>query len=489
MLAALLCAAAAAPAAHAAPPVQMPGAVPHVEYPGMQKLHYEFGPIAIKPGQNTIDFAPNRLKPPVPGYITRFEPNLVRRDGTVPGVDELHLHHGVWLMRNYPTFAAGEEKTIFQFPRGFGYQYAPEDPWIMNYMIHNLLPGKDTVYLTYEVDFVPADAAAAQELRAVEPLWLDVAGIKPYPVFDVLRGWGGGDGRFAFPDEAVTAAQRSRIGFAQRFRADFDMTLVWTYGHLHPGGLYTSLEQRRGDQSREIFRSEAKYWEPAGAVSWDVAMTASDPDWLVKVRAGDELRLSGTYDTKRAAWYESMAINPTFFVRGDVPGAKDPFEQPVDSRGEITHGHLPENDNHGGRRSSGLPDPRRLRPGPATRSVTISDFVYSRGDLSATGRSGRPPVVREGRSLTFRSTDARDGIWHTVTACREPCNRTTGIAYPLADGRVQFDSGQLGFGQPGFSPTANRDTWRTPRNLKPGTYTYFCRIHPFMRGAFRVRRR
>ena len=23
-------------------------------------------------------------------------------------------------------------------------------------------------------------------------------------------------------------------------------------------------------------------------------------------------------------------------------------------------------------------------------------------------------------------------------------------------------------------------------NLAPGTYTYFCRIHPFMRGAFRV---
>ena len=30
------------------------------------------------------------------------------------------------------------------------------------------------------------------------------------------------------------------------------------------------------------------------------------------------------------------------------------------------------------------------------------------------------------------------------------------------------------------------DRWRTPRTLRPGTYTYFCRIHPFMRGAFRV---
>ena len=64
-----------------------------------------------------------------------------------------------------------------------------------------------------------------------------------------------------------------------------------------------------------------------------------------------------------------------------------------------------------------------------------------------------------------------------------PCNRSTGIAYPRADAAVQFDSGELGIAGP---PTANRLTWQTPTDLKAGTYTYFCRIHPFMRGAFRV---
>ena len=33
---------------------------------------------------------------------------------------------------------------------------------------------------------------------------------------------------------------------------------------------------------------------------------------------------------------------------------------------------------------------------------------------------------------------------------------------------------------------AGVNKWKTPTNLGPGTYTYFCRIHPFMRGAFRV---
>ena len=486
MLAALLIAAGASPAL-AAQPVKMPGAVASVQYDGMQKLHYEFGPIAIAPGQNSIEFETiESLKPQVPGYITRFEPNLIRRNGDVPGVDELHLHHGVWLMRNYPTFAAGEEKTIFQFPRGFGYRYAPEDPWIMNHMIHNLLPGKDSVYLTYDIDFVPMDSPAAQQITETKPLWMDVAGISAYPVFDVKRGWGGSDGRYTFPTEVATAAERRKIGSARSFRADKPMTLIWTGGHLHPGGISTDLELQRGAHDIDIFKSQAKYWEPAGAVSWDVAMTVTDPDWRVKVAPGDQLNLTATYDTTRAAWYESMGINFVWYVDGHTPDAKDPFTQPVSARGAITHGHLPENDNHGGGRI-GLPDPRRLLAGAPTGTVQINDFVYGRGDLSMTGRVGRPPVVRRGRSITFKNLDSPQDIWHTITACKEPCNGRTGIAYPLADGRVQFDSGQLGFGPRFASPVAQRDTWKTPKNLKAGTYTFFCRVHPFMRGAFRVK--
>ena len=87
--------------------------------------------------------------------------------------------------------------------------------------------------------------------------------------------------------------------------------------------------------------------------------------------------------------------------------------------------------------------------------------------------------------LTYDNLDANigRGQWHTITACAAPCNQSTGIAYPLADGPVIFDSGELGLGGP---PTADRTTWTIPADLPPGTYTYFCRIHPSMRGAFRV---
>jgi plastocyanin len=199
------------------------------------------------------------------------------------------------------------------------------------------------------------------------------------------------------------------------------------------------------------------------------------------------LSVSATYDSKRASWYEAMGIMQVAFNPGGT--GPDPFATDVAVRGRLTHGHLDENRNHGGA-FSGLADPRRLLAGPVPqgRRVSIDDFVYSRGDLLRTGVRRRPPTVRRGRSLTFVNRDADQGVLHSITSCRAPCNRTTGIAYPLADGPVRFDSGNLGFGPPGATAAAQRARWKTPKNLRAGTYTYFCRVHPFMRGSFRVRR-
>ena len=97
-----------------------------------------------------------------------------------------------------------------------------------------------------------------------------------------------------------------------------------------------------------------------------------------------------------------------------------------------------------------------------------------------------------GQTLKFKNFDAAASTnsFHTITACKAPCNGSTGIAYPVANGPVTFDSGELGFngnngGLPS-APAADRDSWTVPTNLKAGTYTYFCRIHPFMRGSFRI---
>jgi hypothetical protein len=472
--------------------------VPAASYPGMQTLHYEFGPIALSPGQNTIEVALNALKPDVPGYITRFSPGLVyTRDGTTPRVDVVHLHHGVWLIDGYPTFAAGEEKTIGTLPQGYGFRYEPSQVWLMNHMIHNLRPDATSVKITYDLDFVPDSEPAAADITPVRPLWLDVAGLKPYPVFDAVRRRN--HGRYTFPDDA-RGAQRQDIGPARQWTADRDITLVSTAGHLHPGGLYNDLDVTRADRSRRLFRSRAKYFEPAGAVSWDVAMTHTRPDWRVAVRSGDTLSTSTTYDISKASWYESMGIMIVFYAEGIRPEAQDPFATSIPTTGLLTHGHLPENDNHGGD-PLGLPDPLEALSGPPASDVRIRDFEYRRGDLALTGTAGRPPTIRRGQRLRFTNLDAtqamapRESAYHTITACLAPCNRLTGIAYPIAGARprVAFDSGQLGYGPTlgnlSFTPAVQRNTWRTPRDLPAGTYAYFCRVHPFMRGAFRVTRR
>jgi plastocyanin len=461
-----------------------------VPYPGLQHQHYRYGPIEIQPGQNPIVFKPTTQKPKVAGYITRFHPDLTYTNGTKPAVDVLHLHHGVWQMRDNATFAAGEEKTITQFPRGFGYRYDPRDPWLLNYMLHNLEPTHAQVYLTWDIDFLPAAAARSAGLKEVKPLWLDV-GRSNYPVFDAIRG-SGTNGRYRFPEDA-RGAERKKIGPGQHFTIPFDVTLVAAGGHVHPGGLWVDLKSTRGARTKELFRSEAKYYEPAGAVSWDASMTFTKPGWRVAVHKGDTLSVSATYDTTRASWYEVMGIiDPLWYTADPSVKGVDPFARPVDWHGVVTHGHLAENDNHGGGGKAAFADVLGSLTGTSVPAVNIKQFVYAQGNLGGAGGRTHPATVRQGDSLTFRNLDSPKGqnpafaIYHTITGCRAPCNQPTGIAYPRADGSATFDSGELGYGPKGATAAENRIEWRTPKNLTPGDYTYFCRVHPFMRGAFRV---
>ncbi len=376
-------------------------------------------------------------------------------------------------------------------PAGYGYQYKATDKWLINYMIHNLWPKPNQVWITYDIDFIPATSPAARGIVPARPIWMDVENGKTYPVFDVLQGSGTG-GLYTYPDDASDPYHGQPP--SSEWTVDQDGVLIGTAGHLHPGGLHDDLWlQRTGATALEghgkvgapdtahLFTSKADYFEPAGAVSWDVAMTATPADWRVQVHKGDVMKVSTTYDSKTASWYESMGIMVVWMADGT--NGTDPFVKPVDVDGSLTHGHLAENDNHGGKPApKDYVDLTKLPSQPTVDQIAIDNFVYARGDMSV---ADSVPTVAAGASITFQNLDAplENGIWHTITACKAPCNKSTGIAYPRADGAVSFDSGELGTGGP---PTSGKVTWQTPANLDPGTYTYFCRIHPFMRGAFRV---
>ena len=151
------------------------------------------------------------------------------------------------------------------------------------------------------------------------------------------------------------------------------MTLISTVGHLHPGGLSTGLRVRRGDQHRRIFTSKAHYYEPAGAVSWDVAMGATPKDWRVKLQAGDTLSVHATYDVSRADWYEVMGIMPVAVYDGINVGGVDAFSNQIPpERGAHARPSGREQHHGGGPDQPAGPEAPAERRRPPTQSGSSS---------------------------------------------------------------------------------------------------------------------
>jgi hypothetical protein len=289
--------------------------------------------------------------------------------------------------------------------------------------------------------------------------------------------------------------------------------------------------------------------DPAGdpvvpiPTSWNFSMTvAGIPRWKVNLRAGDFLRINSSYETTLGSWYEGMGIAVMYVhpVPDEEMYGLDPFaaqisNDPVEgsdgcwsrlaaepdllcTRGIVTHGPLPEAANAGGSGigdwAGGLPD------GPPITDVAIGAFAYAPGDLGTVAGTGVPTVAAD-QPVRFWNLDAASNVFHTVTSCAYPCNGSTGIAYPFPDhgfGRdapmapggapVAFDSSELGFSADfgpakGQIPTTGGNypddpvAWASGAllfemvpadyGLEPGEIvTYFCRVHPFMRGAFKV---
>ena len=131
--------------------------------------------------------------------------------------------------------------------------------------------------------------------------------------------------------------------------------------------------------------------------------------------------------------------------------------------------------------------------------LEIDGFGYALGGYSAfrgfPTSLMRPPVVKPGTTVTFTNLDALptmpDDASRSGTAsppAGRPATAAPGSAIRSPAGPINFDSGQLGFGT-GLSAkvTTGSNVYTTPPLTKPGkTYTYFCRIHPFMRGSIRV---
>jgi plastocyanin len=263
-------------------------------------------------------------------------------------------------------------------------------------------------------------------------------------------------------------------------------------------------------------------------------MTVTDPHWRAPIHKGDRIRLTGYYENKDHSWITAMTHEGFYidaaqpprdgcapYAVGTPPVAAPKLIKLVSCKGKrgkarsrclrtqriqrkrrarqqaaakraqfdpqqgvLSHNFYKVESICG--EEYGAPACNKAAPdrgkGMATDTVTIANFLYQPGDLSLSGQMGAPVQVRKGTSLNFVNADESANIRHSVTTCAWPCNGPYVSNYPFADG--VWESGTLGYdavdgGTP--DPLAS-----TPKNLPVGKYAYYCRIHPWMRGAFEV---
>ncbi len=446
-------------------------------YPGMTTFNCRTDPITLNSGQNLNKYSLTKACPHAEvvsgpldasvfeagsgatGYMTRFKPSMVELhdDGstTLPPVWDLHLHHVVWLPPNGGVLAAGEEKTIATLPQGYGIPLDATANWGLVAMLHNLTPIPDRqVYLTWQIDWVPQTDPARTDISPMHGTFMDVANGGAYPVFDAQRSFDeDGNGKFTFPKEVSTdpadpsyeelgKVSPSRSWTVPSSYTD-GITLLSAGGHLHPGGLHVDLQVARdgpddgttdGDDPSEVkplFRSDAHYYEPAGAVSWDVAMTVARRDWRIHLEPGDTVSIDATYNVSRASWYESMGILSLGWTPNADPNARDPFVDAAAVRsmyregGALTHRRLPENADTEARDDLNLPDPRKLPAGGPAPSggIDVANFLYQNGGFSAlsgfpgrTDEAARHPARRHHElhqpGCALRPAPGRAGLAH-----------------------------------------------------------------------------
>ena len=444
------------------------------------------------------------------------------------------------------VFGNGDEETRADFqprtnadPNGPVYgQYVPgtgAGPVI--YMIHNKNSEPVTVYIMLEITFMHGTPEELN-LPGQRPVH-DIRGLLFGRTFDVPRE-PDGDGTWD-----TTTGHRDKKPI--EWTSQVDGTMIGTGGHLHPGGKYVIVENRgseerpcRGDGPGGgvvIFRSDA-VWRRA-LYSEEFQMTVSDPHWRAPIRKGDRIRLTGYYENKDNAWYTAMT-HEGFYIDDKQPprdgcaayGVNVP--QPKADAAPRAKNQRATPRKRLSPRQRMLRDRSKLRArqravlkreraaslafnplkgvlsrewgvaeeicgeqygekpcdrpevdkgeGYEVSTVTIADFRYLPGDMSLGGQMGAPARVKKGDSLTFINADQPALIRHTVTTCRWPCNGPYVSNYPWADG--VYESGTLGYDPiDGGSPEPQAST---PKDLAVGKYSYFCRIHPWMRGAFEV---
>ena len=470
-------------------------------YPDLTTYSCRTDAIAIYPGQNINDFGltktcPNAEKVSGPGRRRASSPPAPTPRASSPAssrawsrssraasssprrVWDLHLHHVVWLVHGGPTFASGEEKTIAKMPQGYGCKVGGDRE--LGHQLHDPQPRAPPriaqVYITWEIDWVPETDAGADRHHARRTSAGSTSPARRRSTRSSTPSSGfdpNGDGKYVFPDEVPTDPvapgyeERANIsnaapvdGPARRARRSSSAPATCI-----PGGANVDMRSpataptparppaTTRPRSSSCSSSDAHYYEPAGAVSWDVAMTATPRDWRVSLKAGrPRLDQRRPTTSSKASWYESMGILPLAWVAGPTrPRREGPVRRRRRRQGDVRRGRRPHPPpaarEH---RHEGPQGPRLAEPARSCRArATGAGVGHRRSAASATLHGGFTAV----RGFPHRA-DAPAG--HQARGSRSPSRTSMRFRTSRTPSRSGTASPPAGALQPAARGSATR---------------------------------
>ena len=488
-----------------------------------ENLSLYYGPYTIPPGwdMNRVDLE----LPTQNGFLIALEPAMRRvQDLSEPMHTEAHIHHAHWFgfdpgnaEDNYfrqlgPgthewVFGNGDEETRADFRRRTAAE--PNGPVYGNYlpagrnqtviyMLHNKTAQPMEVWIVLDVVFQHGTRAQLEALTGRQ--YHDVNGMLMGRTFNVPRE-ANGDGQWENIKDQKTADGKER---PIEWVAPRDGTIIGTGGHLHPGGTEVTMENYGSKENPCPADSKGRGYGGTllldsdiinrnAPLSEDYQTEVTHPAWRAPIRKGDRIRISGKYANKDHAFYYAMTHAGFYFDYEQPPKghckpyvvgpAKKKVKDPTSGVPNRPWTMEDEYCGWGKAKPCDKPEEKPAEDAFARQNVVhIANFQYLPGDRSSNTTGGKIPSIKQGEQITFVNDDQFANIRHTITTCPWPCNGRYVANYPHADGA--WDSDTLGY-DPIDGGTPNPRA-QTPTDLQPGLYTYFCRIHPWMRGAFRI---
>ena len=430
-------------------------------------------PVTVQGYEVKQDMAVLVPKPEVDGHITRFETDIVDADGTPIPIDRLMLHHIVFAnldrgdrtctgagfrsFDGYPLFGgyaperfagAGEERAKLVLPHPFGYELngagLDADRWALVYMLMNHRKQADTALIQYELRVNTSGA-----LQPVRPYWLDVNNCQADPIYNV-------------PGRSKRAKRRGAKATHKRSR-DFVMQedgwIVAGGGHVHGGARRLTIT-KPSCENKPVARSTPT-WGGASHPFYNVRPVLHEPGPIgmsgfntptgIPVRKLQKLRLNSLYDNTRQHT-RVMGIY-VVYVAEDQPGGATPqacggapgdtvYTPGTELAGRTTpvpfRIPLTGLDAEGNAVTIKGP-PGRFKRARSGATVKVGDRFFSRGNVR----------LRRGAKLNYRFIGSE---LHNLT---------------LANGPLGIGSANL-----------NRGRVHTQRFGRPGTYRFFCALHP-----------